>query len=117
MMADIESMFHQVRVTPEHCDALRFLWWPEGDLNRAPKNYRMQVHLLGVTYSPSCANFGLRKVAEDNEGKFSCDVFETVKRNFYVYDCLKSVKTEDTAITLVDQLSNLLQNGRFRLTK
>lgn len=117
MMADIESMFHQVRVTPEHCDALRFLWWPEGDLNQAPKDYRMQVHLFGATSSPSCANFGLRKVAEDNEEKFSCDVIETVKRNFYVDDCLKSVKTVDTAITLADQLTKLLQNGGFRLTK
>ena len=108
MMADIESMFHQVQVTPEHCDPLRFLWWPEGDLNWALKYYRMQVHLFGATFSPSCANFGLRKVAEDNEEKFSCDVKETVKRNFYVDDCLKSVKTEDTAITLADQLSKLL---------
>jgi len=117
MMADIESMFHQVRVTPEHCDALTFLWWPEGNLNQAPKDYRMQVHLFGATSSPSCANFGLRKVAEDNEEKFSCDVIETVKRNFYVNDCLKSVKTEDTAITLANQLSKLLQNGGFRLAK
>ena len=28
LMSDIESMFHLVGVTPEHCDALRFLWWP-----------------------------------------------------------------------------------------
>ena len=32
-------------------------------------------------------------------------------------DRLKSVKTEDTAITLADQLSKLLQNGGFRLIK
>ena len=117
MMADIESMFHQVRVTPEHCDALRFLWWPEGDLNQQPKDYRMQVHLFGATSSPSCANFRLRRTAEDNEEKFSRDVIETVKQNFYVDDCLKSVKTEDTAIILADQLSKLLQKGGFRLTK
>ena len=77
----------------------------------------MQVHLFGATFLPSYANFGLRKVAEDNEEKFSCDVIETVKRNFYVDDCLKSVKTEDTTITLADQLSKLLQNGGLRLTK
>lgn len=45
MMVDIESMFHQVRVTLEHCVALRFFWWPEGDLNQDPNDYRMQVHL------------------------------------------------------------------------
>ena len=26
LMSDIESMFHQVEVAPDHCDALRFLW-------------------------------------------------------------------------------------------
>lgn len=40
-----------------------------------------------------------------------------VKQNFYVDDCLKSAKTEDTAITLADQLSKRLQKGGFRLTK
>ncbi|CAG2225244.1 Tenascin-R,Ryncolin-2,Angiopoietin-related protein 1,Angiopoietin-related protein 6,Ficolin-3,Techylectin-5B,Ryncolin-1,Fibrinogen C domain-containing protein 1,Ficolin-2,Fibrinogen-like protein 1,Fibrinogen alpha chain,Tenascin,Ficolin-1,Fibrinogen-like protein A,Microfibril-associated glycoprotein 4,Ryncolin-3,Angiopoietin-related protein 2,Angiopoietin-4 [Mytilus edulis] len=28
LAADIEAMFHQVRVQEEDCDALRFLWWP-----------------------------------------------------------------------------------------
>ena len=26
LMSDIESMFQQVEVAPDHCDALRFLW-------------------------------------------------------------------------------------------
>ena len=32
IMADIESMFLQVRVSLEDANALRFLWWPNGDL-------------------------------------------------------------------------------------
>ena len=28
LVADIQSTFHQVRVEPGDCDALRFLWWP-----------------------------------------------------------------------------------------
>ncbi|KAK7922690.1 hypothetical protein WMY93_009592 [Mugilogobius chulae] len=65
MMADVESMFHQVRVTPEDSDLLRFLWWQDGDLEQEPAVYRMRVHLFGATSSPSCANFALRKCAED----------------------------------------------------
>lgn len=30
-MADVESMFHQVRMPAEDADLLRFLWWPDGD--------------------------------------------------------------------------------------
>ncbi len=35
-MADVEAMFHQVRVRPTDCDALRFLWWPDGNLASPP---------------------------------------------------------------------------------
>ncbi|XP_028402120.1 uncharacterized protein LOC114525110 [Dendronephthya gigantea] len=40
LMADIEAMFHQVRVTPSDYDALRFLWWHQNDLDKNPKNSR-----------------------------------------------------------------------------
>ena len=52
IVADIESMFHQVRVDPEDCDALRFLWWPSGDLSQSPEEYKMVVHVFGATSSP-----------------------------------------------------------------
>lgn len=45
LMANIESMFHQVRVHPEDCDLLRFLWWPEGNVNGNLEEYRMLVYL------------------------------------------------------------------------
>lgn len=60
LVADIEAMFHQVRVWEKDCDALRFLWWPGGDLTKSPKTYCMQVHLFGATSSPSCAAYALQ---------------------------------------------------------
>ena len=36
VIADIKSMFHQVKVDPADGDALRFLWWPQGDLSAKP---------------------------------------------------------------------------------
>ncbi len=39
MMADIESMFYQVRVHPENCDVLGFLWWPEANINNSLEEY------------------------------------------------------------------------------
>ena len=32
LVRDVEQMFHQVYVNPEHREALRFLWWPDGNL-------------------------------------------------------------------------------------
>ena len=66
LAADIEAMFHKVRVHDEDCDALRFLWWPGGDLDRQPKCYRMRVHLFGATSSPSCIAYALRLTALDH---------------------------------------------------
>jgi len=37
--------------------------------------------------------------------------------NFYVDDCLKSVKSRDEAIDLVNELRKLLRRGGFNLTK
>ena len=117
IMADIEGMFHQVRVSPKDCDALHFLWWPENDFNKDPEDYQMLVHLFGATPSPSCTNFGLKQTADDNQEMFSEEAVRTVRRNFYVYDCLKSIKGETEAISLVSELCRLLSKGGFRLTK
>ena len=117
LAADIECMFHQVRVSEQDYDAFRFLWWPEDDLLSHPVDYRMEVHLFGATSSPSCSSFALRRTAEDNKCLFSDETVSTVKNNFYVDDCLKSVKTCDQAINLVDELTQLMSKGGFRLTK
>ena len=116
-MSDIEAMFHQVHVRPSDRDALRFLWWPNGDLNSPPEEYQMNVHLFGSASSPSCANFALKKTASNNAQLFSDQTIETVQRNFYVDNCLKSVGQEDEAVKLAKELIDLLALGGFKLTK
>lgn len=115
--ADIEAMFHQVRVKKEDCDALRFLWWPNGQLDQEPKHYCMQVHLFGATSSPSCTAYALKQTAKDNGHLFEPEVVKTVQNNFYVDDCLKSVSSEDGAIQLAKDLQSMMKMGGFRLTK
>ena len=116
-MADIQAMFHQVRVTLEDQDVLRFLWWPEGNLDEQPVSYRMTVHLFGGTWSPSCCAYALRRTAEDNGGLYSSAAVETIIQNFYVDDCLKSMPTVSEAIDLVSELKTLVAKRGFNLTK
>ena len=117
MMADIEGMFHQVRVPSNDVDFLRFLWWPNGDVHQPLAEYRMVVHLFGAVSSPSCANYALKRTAKDNEGVMNPEVLETIRRNFYVDDLLKSVASEEQAIHLVSNLKTTCATGGFRLTK
>ena len=69
--------------------------------------YRMMVHLFGAVSSPSCASYALRKTA----------VVKTVKQNFYVDDCLKSLPSEEEAVVMVKALSDICLKGGFTLTK
>lgn len=117
IMADIESMFHQVQVPPDDRDLLRFLWWPKGDMKQLPAEYRMKVHLFGATSSPSCANFALRKCAEDYRHLYGEETVDKLLHCFYVDDCLVSVATEKEAVLLYENLVSLCSNGGFSLTK
>ena len=94
IMADVEAMFHQVKVSPEDADLLQFLWWPDGEIDKDLLEYRMVVHLFGATSSPSCASYTLRWCAEDNRDLFDTTVVNTVLQNFDVDDCIKSVSSE-----------------------
>ena len=72
---------------PEAPSALRFLWWPHGNLDLEPEEFMMTTHLFGAVSSAPCANFALRKTAADNQADFSNEVVRTVAQNFYVDDC------------------------------
>ena len=116
LIADIEAMFHQVKVRPEDCDALRFLWW-DGDVEEPTVAFKMLVHIFGAKSSPCCANKALLQTADDNELKYGREVADVVRRNFYMDDLLKSTTTTEKATELALKLIDLLAQGEFRLTK
>ena len=94
-----------------------FLWWPNNDLAKEPVDYQILVHSFGATSSPSCASFCLKKTDLDNLDKFDEETINTVNRNLYEDDCLKSVPTTDKVARLSGQFRELLSRGGFRLTK
>ena len=60
-MADVEPMYHQLKVHPGDVDALRFLWYPDCDLTREPEECHMAIHLFGGVRSASFAKRHLKQ--------------------------------------------------------
>ena len=117
LQADIKQMFHQVFVSERHRSVLRFLWWRGGDCSLPPSVYQMNVFLFGAKCSPSCACFAFKRAALDQKSEFSEAAVNTVLKNFYVDDMLKSTATEQEAQELRKELKQMLQNRGFELTK
>lgn len=112
-MTDVEAMFYRVRVQPDDCKYLRFFvaTWRSRKRTRGISD----VHLFDGASSPSCATYVLKRTTDGNKD-FDAVTIATVKHNFYVDDCLKSVPTNPKAVKLVSELRELLSRGGFHLT-
>ncbi|XP_070550708.1 uncharacterized protein [Ptychodera flava] len=77
----------------------------------------MVAHLFGAVSSPACANIALHQTAVDNKADFDPEVVDSIFRNFYVDDFLKSVDTDEQAVATAKATRELCQKGGFRLTK
>ncbi len=77
----------------------------------------MTVNLFGAVSSPNCACFAPRKTAEDNQHSIDLEVIDTVNKNFYMDDCLKSLPSEEEAIQMAKDLPPLCHKGGFHLTQ
>ena len=92
------------------------LCWEDSDLERLSE-FQMTTHIFGSTDSPSCANFCLKRAAEDRKGRFSDEAVSAVNKDFYVDYFVKSVTTESEACSLAREVTCLLSEAGFRLTK
>ena len=115
VMADIEQMYHQMKVKESDQDALRFVWrnTPEEEIN----NHKMTVHIFGRIVSPYIANWVIKRTASDQSNKYPVDIINNTHENFYMDDYLDCFSSEERAIDTIQKVISILSNGGFRLTK
>ena len=77
----------------------------------------MCVHVFGGKSSPGCCNYAFRRTALDNVSSYIKEATNTLLRNFYVDDVLKSVPSVRDALTLIQEFRDLRKKGGFKLTK
>ena len=117
LMADIESMYYQVRIPEADRKFVRFFWWEDDDLQREPVEYEMCVHPFGAISSKSCVTFALHQAALDNQKNLGPEAAEALFEDFYVDDLLKSMDDAEMAIEMVKNVSGMCEAGGFNLTQ
>ena len=96
---------------------MRFLWWPDEDVNQEPEEFEMCVHLFGAVSSPSIAGYALRKTATDCIASHGQVTADAVMRNFYVDDFCKSERTDEEAAGMISSVDSVCATRGFNLTK
>ena len=79
-------------------------------------DFQMCAHVFGSTSSSSCSNYYLKRTAIENKDTYGVETSNTLLRNFYVDDLLKSVKSETAVIRLMN-VKCMCEAGGFNLKK
>lgn len=110
---DIQEMFHQISVKKEDCDSQRFIW-RKGKPENPIETFVMKRLIFGATCSPAVAQYVKNCNAKTFENVYPRAVQAICERH-YVDDYVDCFKTEDEAITVVNQVINIHKAAGFNL--
>lgn len=114
-VADIQEMFHRIKIRPEDQDSQRFLFRGT-DRQREPDVYVMEAMIFGAKSSPSMAQYvkneNARRLETTHPG-----VYRPIKLQHYVDDFFDSANDENEAIKNIVMIDQAHQEGGFFLLK
>ena len=88
LTTEIDLMILQMQVPEQDKKGLKFLWRPRN--NEPVQLYEYQRHLFGAKKSPTCSNYALKRVEQENEEKYPIAA-KAGQNNFYKDDFTKTV--------------------------
>lgn len=111
MSADIQEMFHQIRIRQEDQKYQLFLW-PDKDGNI------ITYAMVGMTFGASCSPATAQHIKNLNARTFAYQyprAVEAIVENHYVDDLLESLESEEEAIQLAKDVINIHQRAGFNI--
>lgn len=112
--ADIEKMFRQIEVSPEHRPFQQILW--RSSPSEKLSIYQLNTVTYGTTSAPYLSIRVLRQLAQDYRSEFP-GASEVLVSDSYVDDVLSGADTVGEAIKLHKDLCTLLKRGGCNLRK
>lgn len=111
---DLQEMFHQIFVSEQDSDSLRFLF--RFSSNEKIKTFKMLVLPFGLKCSPTVSQYikNLVALSYSTRYKDACDI---ILHNSYVDDIIKSVDKLRDAKLLPLKIKYILSAGGFNLLK
>ena len=94
-LADVGDFFNCIGVLSSDTHAMRFLFWPMGDVERPLKVYKMTINCFGAASSPTNCIYAFQKNAEDHGDEFGANV---VASEFTWTICQNPVLTMQTPL-------------------
>ena len=117
IVADIESAYLQISVTPEHRNFLRFLWFGNIDDNESEIiKYRFKRVIFGAAPSQYLLNTVIRKHA-DRYGESDPEFVKQIKTGFYVDDLVISVTDARDGIDFYTKCKVRFAEASFNVRK
>ncbi|XP_017797043.1 PREDICTED: uncharacterized protein LOC108578262, partial [Habropoda laboriosa] len=114
LSADIEKMYRQILVHPEHRNFQRILWRPSG--NAPIKVYQLNTVTYGTASASFLATRVLKQIGLDHAHAFPA-ASRAIVNDFYVDDLLTGCETISNAIKIRKDLTEILARAGFSLRK
>lgn len=111
---DIARMYRQIRMNESDAEYQRIVW--REDETEPIRDYKLTTVTFGTTSAPYWAIKTIQRNADDERDNFPVAA-EAAKKDFYVDDFYAGADTQQEAIELRTQITDMLHTGGFQIRK